>query len=112
MSESFPPESTQLAILSACQTAMGDKELPEEAIHLAAGMLNAEYRGVVGTMWSIQDETAPVLMENFYRALRRQLRKGRGELKSAHALHEATMKLFKKDRMNFMQWVPFIHMGI
>ena len=57
MSESLP--SAQLAVLSACQTAVGDKELPEEAVHLAAGMLNAGYKSVVGTMWSIEDDTAP-----------------------------------------------------
>ncbi|KAF8119815.1 hypothetical protein EV363DRAFT_1195189, partial [Boletus edulis] len=42
-----------LAFLSACQTAMGDEDLSDEAIHIAAGMLFAGYGGVIGTMWSI-----------------------------------------------------------
>lgn len=37
MKHSFP--HAELAVLSACQTATGDKELPEEVVHLAAGML-------------------------------------------------------------------------
>ncbi|CAE6366003.1 unnamed protein product, partial [Rhizoctonia solani] len=39
-----------LAFLSACQTATGDKELPDEAIHLASGMLMAGYPSVIATM--------------------------------------------------------------
>lgn len=40
-----------LAFLSACETAMGDKNLPDEAIHLGATLLFAGFRGVVATMW-------------------------------------------------------------
>jgi len=40
----------QLAFLSACQTATGDTKLPEEYVHLAAGMLVAGYQSVIATM--------------------------------------------------------------
>ncbi|KAG6371116.1 hypothetical protein JVT61DRAFT_10658 [Boletus reticuloceps] len=36
-----------LAFLSACQTATGDEDLSDEAVHIAAGMLFAGYGGVV-----------------------------------------------------------------
>jgi CHAT domain-containing protein len=49
MAQSMPNAS--LAFLSACQTAMGDRDLPDEAIHLAATLLFAGFRGVVATMW-------------------------------------------------------------
>jgi CHAT domain-containing protein len=49
MQKSLPNAS--LAFLSACQTAMGDTDLPDEAIHLAASLLFAGFRGVVATMW-------------------------------------------------------------
>jgi CHAT domain-containing protein len=45
--------NASLAFLSACQTAKGDGELPDEAIHLAASLLFAGFRGVVATMWSV-----------------------------------------------------------
>ncbi|KAI0082946.1 CHAT domain-containing protein, partial [Irpex rosettiformis] len=110
MSEYIP--SAELAVLSACQTAMGDEELPEEAIHLAAGMLNIGYRSVIGTMWSIYDESAPIVMKPFYRVMAKQVAKG-GELQPAYALHEATRVLRKKvGEKNFMQWVPYIHLGL
>lgn len=40
-----------LAFLSACETAKGDKTVPDEAMHLAATLLFAGFRGVVATMW-------------------------------------------------------------
>jgi len=49
--QSMPNAS--LAFLSACQTAVGDENLPDEAFHLAGTMLFVGYRGVVATMWSV-----------------------------------------------------------
>ena len=46
-----PMSGASLAFLSACQTAKGDGKLPDEAMHLAATLLFAGFRGVVGTMW-------------------------------------------------------------
>ncbi|PVF92651.1 hypothetical protein CPB86DRAFT_801841 [Serendipita vermifera] len=56
----------EFAFLSACQTTTGDESLSEEAVHIAGGMLLAGYRGVVATMWSIQDELAPTVTKEFY----------------------------------------------
>jgi CHAT domain-containing protein len=46
-----PMPNAELAFLCACQTAMGDKTLPDEVIHLASTLLFAGFRGVVATMW-------------------------------------------------------------
>ena len=40
----------EFAFLSACETSVGHKKLPDEAVHLAAGMLAAGYQGVAATM--------------------------------------------------------------
>jgi CHAT domain-containing protein len=40
-----------LAFLSACETARGDRDTPDEAVHLAASMLFCGFRSVIGTMW-------------------------------------------------------------
>jgi CHAT domain-containing protein len=39
------------AFLSACETAKGDAEQPDQAIHLAAATLFLGFRSVVATMW-------------------------------------------------------------
>jgi CHAT domain-containing protein len=46
-----PLHNASLAVLSACHTAMGDENLPDEVIHLAASLLFAGFPGVVATMW-------------------------------------------------------------
>jgi CHAT domain-containing protein len=51
MGQKMPNAS--LAFLSACETAMGAEELPDEAMHLAASLLFAGFRGVVATMWCV-----------------------------------------------------------
>jgi CHAT domain-containing protein len=43
--------SAFLAVLSACETAKGDANQPDQAIHLAAAMLFAGFKSVVATMW-------------------------------------------------------------
>lgn len=45
--------SAFFAFLSACETAKGDANQPDQAIHLAATMLYADFKSVVGTMWSV-----------------------------------------------------------
>jgi CHAT domain-containing protein len=45
--------AASLVFLNACQTAMGDAELPDEAMHIAASMLFVGFRGVIATMWSV-----------------------------------------------------------
>jgi CHAT domain-containing protein len=52
-----PIPNASLAFLSACQTAKGDENLPDEAIHLAATMLFAGFRGVIATMWYVTSVT-------------------------------------------------------
>jgi CHAT domain-containing protein len=42
-----------LAFLSACQTAKGDRNAPDQAVHLAASMLFCGFRSVIGTMWCV-----------------------------------------------------------
>jgi CHAT domain-containing protein len=103
-------KAAELAFLSACQTAQGDEKLPEEAVHLAAGMIMAGYSTVIGTMWSIKDEDAPVVAASFYSRL---LEGGVPDSqKAARALHDAVTRLRDKvGDKSFARWVPFIHMG-
>ena len=44
----------RLIFLSACQTAMGDEDLPDESLHLAATMLFTGFHGAIATMWCVR----------------------------------------------------------
>ena len=99
-----------LAFLSACQTAMGDEGLSDEAIHIAAGMLFAGYGGVVGTMWSISDKLAPDVARSVYQRLFGNSTKP-DYREAARALHEAVGHL-RGTNASFVEWLPFIHVGL
>jgi CHAT domain-containing protein len=43
--------NASLVFLSACDTALGDEDHPDEAMHFAASMLFAGFRAAVATMW-------------------------------------------------------------
>ena len=46
-------EDAQLAFLSACETAKGEREAPDENLHLGAALLFSGFKGVVATMWYV-----------------------------------------------------------
>ncbi|KAG2110703.1 CHAT domain-containing protein, partial [Suillus clintonianus] len=43
----------EFAFLSACHTAVGDKETPDEVIHLTAGLQFSGFKSVIGTLWEV-----------------------------------------------------------
>ncbi|KAJ7265559.1 CHAT domain-containing protein [Mycena rebaudengoi] len=55
-----------LVFLSACETSKGDVRLPDESIHLAASLLFAGFRGVIATMWQMDDRDGPEIATEFY----------------------------------------------
>ena len=99
-----------LAFLSACHTATGDEQPSEEAIHIAAGMLLAGYRGAIATMWSIMDNDAPRVAEDVYKSLLGD-DKVPDSREAAEALHHAIERL-RDSGASFLSWVSFIHVGL
>ncbi|THU89258.1 TPR-like protein [Dendrothele bispora CBS 962.96] len=109
-------ENAELAVLSACQTATGNENLPEEAVHLAAGMLAVGYPSVIATMWSIGDNDPPLIADKVYANIlghRNNSEYQKAKATPAYALHEAVKHLREEiGEMNFMRWVPFVHFGV
>jgi CHAT domain-containing protein len=103
--------NAEFAFLSACQTTTGDEKLSEEAVHIAGAMLLAGYRGVVATMWSIQDDLAPDVADEFYAHIMRDGERPDNR-KAAEALHYSVQKLRKKRNVRLIDWIPFVHLGV
>ncbi|KAG8770527.1 hypothetical protein FRC12_004196 [Ceratobasidium sp. 428] len=103
-------KQAQFAFLSACETATGHKQLPDESIHLAAGMIMVGYQAAIATMWSIKDEDAPLVSTKVYKKL---LQGGIPQSqRAAVALHEAMAELRGLiGEKEFVRWVPYIHVG-
>ncbi len=100
--------SGELAFLSACRTAAGGIDLPDEAITLAAALNYTGYRHVLATLWSVDpaiaaDTTAAVYAELITDS-------GLDPGRSAIALHQAVRAL-RDARCPLGEWLPFTHTG-
>ncbi|WP_189714179.1 CHAT domain-containing protein [Streptomyces phaeofaciens] len=99
----------EFAFLSACMTATGGVVLPDEAITLAAALHYTGYRRVIGTLWSVYDDTAADVAATVYADLTAT---GRFEPeRSADALHRAIRELRDVHRLPPSAWTPFTHTG-
>lgn len=106
--ESSLPEA-EFVFLSACQTAMGNAKLMNEALHLAGGFIAAGFQAAIGTLWNIADADGPIVSKIVYQRL---FSEGKPDVTdSAEALHVAVQSL-RKQGVPFQRWMPFIHMGI
>ncbi|KAJ7107528.1 CHAT domain-containing protein [Mycena epipterygia] len=111
-------KSMSLAFLSACETAKGDETVPDEAMHLAATLLFAGFRGVVATMWTMADPDGPTIAEMFYQHLFKGCDADADPpilpdlTKAAEALHIAVKNLREDPEVSFSRWVPFVHYGL
>ena len=109
-------DNAELAFLSACQTATGDENNPEEAVHLAAGMLAVGFKGIVATMWSIGDRDAPIVVEAYYKKLLKLCSTPNtidGQTGAVYALHESVKVLREHiGEQEIVRWAPFVHFGV
>jgi CHAT domain-containing protein/tetratricopeptide (TPR) repeat protein len=80
---------SDLVVLSACQTALGEDVTGEGLIGLTRGFLYAGAPRVVATLWEIDDRTTAELMRRFYEAMLK-----RGE-RPASALRAAQIAMWK-----------------
>ena len=100
------------AFLSACHAASGLKELPGEAMHLAAGIQFAGFPSVIATLWTIHDEDAQKIAGHTYQHLCQNGLQGLDPSKAATALNRAVLCLQGDPSVTMDRWAPFIHFGI
>ena len=92
----------ELLILSACQTAAGDKRA---TLGLAGLAVRSGARSTLATLWSVQDQSTAELMTHFYKALQPGVSK-------AQALRQAQLKLLNSPQyQNPYFWAPFVLVG-
>jgi CHAT domain-containing protein len=102
----------KFAFLSACHAASGLKELPGEAMHLAAGLQFAGFPSVIATMWGICDEDGPKVADHTYQYLFRNGMEGLDPSDAATALNRAVLHLRDDPKVTIDRWAPFIHFGV
>jgi CHAT domain-containing protein len=101
--EEVREDAIELLVLSACETASGDKRA---ALGLAGVAVQAGARSTLASLWSLDDESGALFIGEFYRAL------SSGDLSKAEALRQAQVSLLR-DR-NFRHpryWAPYVLVG-
>ncbi len=93
----------ELLILSACQTAAGDKRA---ALGLAGVAVRSGAGSTLATLWSVKDESTAELMSEFYRKITQS------GVSKAEALRQAQLSLLKNPGSRHpFYWAPFILVG-
>ncbi|MBW4605308.1 MAG: CHAT domain-containing protein [Calothrix sp. FI2-JRJ7] len=97
-SESRPIE---LLVLSACQTATGDKRA---TLGLAGIAVRAGARSTLATLWSVDDNSTAEIMIKFYQAL------ANTNVPKAEALRLAQVSVLANDENPYL-WAPYVLVG-
>ncbi|NES00297.1 MAG: CHAT domain-containing protein, partial [Symploca sp. SIO1B1] len=96
----------ELLVLSACQTATGDRRA---ALGLAGVAVKAGARSTLATLWVVNDAATAELMIDFYQELNQDK-----TISKAQALRRAQISMIKGDdteRQKPYYWAPFVLVG-
>ncbi|GAA6617129.1 CHAT domain-containing protein [Scytonema sp. NUACC26] len=101
LSEQRESRAIELLVLSACETAQGDKRA---TLGLAGIAVRAGARSTLATLWAVDDESTAQLMSQFYQELEQ------GKVTKAEALRRAQLKLLTDYEIPYL-WAPYILVG-
>jgi len=100
--------SIELLILSACETAVGDKRA---VLGLAGIALQAGARSTLASLWNLDDESSALFSDYFYQALQQP------DTSKAQALREAQLKMLtqpdaaRSPYQHPLYWAPYVLLG-
>lgn len=98
--------SSDLVTLSACETALGRQLRGEGVIGFPHAFLEAGARGVVMSLWRVDDQVAARYMEDFYR----ELRAGRSPAEAMLLVRQRKISAGGSDA-HPSRWAPFVLVG-
>ncbi|MEO0988111.1 MAG: CHAT domain-containing protein [Cyanobacteria bacterium J06639_14] len=102
-SEQNRQDAIELLVLSACETASGDRRA---ALGLAGVAVRAGARSTLASLWNLDDETSAVLMDAFYQTLMTT------PTTKAAALRQAQLALLQNPGYQHPRyWAPYVLVG-
>jgi len=100
-------EGTQLAVLSACETGLGDVQNGEGVHGLRRALVLAGSATQVISLWEVSTYYTRFLMTNYYTGMLGEEKQGRGE-----ALRQVQLKMLNKRSLRHpFYWAAFIQSG-
>ena len=95
-----------LAVLSACDTALGQNIRGEGLVGMARAFIHAGVSGVVASVWRVDDQATTALMARFYQAMAQE------HLSAPAALAEAERALLgSRSFSSPIDWAGFVFEG-
>ncbi|GAB4525598.1 MAG: hypothetical protein Tsb0014_05110 [Pleurocapsa sp.] len=94
-------DAIELLVLSACQTAQGNRRA---ALGMAGVAAQAGVRSTLASLWQVDDQTTASLMTKFYA----ELKQGKS---LAAALQQAELSLLQNEETRPYYWAPFVLIG-
>jgi len=104
-------KAIELLVLSACETAAGDRRA---ALGLAGIAVRAGARSTLATLWSVDDQSTAELMSEFYHQLIRSREKPGETVTKAEALQRAQLALWQRKNQDWKRpyfWAPYVLVG-
>lgn len=96
-------KAIELLVLSACETATGDKRA---ALGLAGVAVKAGARSTLASLWNLDDETSALMMSQFYQQLINP------KITKAEALRTAQLNVLSNSRYQHPRyWAPYVLVG-
>ena len=93
----------ELLVLSACQTAEGDRRA---ALGLAGVAVRSGARSTLASLWAVDDKSTSAFMVEFYKQL------AKSHISKADALRQAQISLIKEYGFKHpFYWAPFVLVG-
>ena len=96
----------EMVVLSACNTGSGRVTRAEGVASLGTAFLTAGASSVTVSLWSVDDKSTAILMQEFYRNLLNGMPKD-----AALALARSTLASKSKEYTNPFYWAPFVLTG-
>jgi CHAT domain-containing protein len=98
-------DGTDLVVLSACETGLGDAENGEGVYGMRRALVLAGAQSQVMSLWAVDDKATMVFMRGFYGRLKQ------GQSKSK-ALRETKLEMMRSQQYGETEyWAPFVLVG-
>jgi len=96
---------TELVVLSACETGVGDIEEAEGVASLSKAFMLAGAKNIIMTLWRVDDEKSSLLMQKFYENIKQGVN-------YSNALREAKLWMIKDNNSSHPYfWSGFVGSG-